>query len=120
MADMSFTFDTSHFEMSPLNTFVLANVEDISATLNTSHFKMPLLNDVARTNIQRISVTRETSQSPVSPCGPSEQSPFGDNFRYSSAALLSSALVCGENAVVPLLIGPKQLRRAAACAILPS
>ena len=43
---------------------------------------------------------RDTSHSPIVPCGPLEQSPFGDNFRHALTALLSSGLVSGENAGV--------------------
>ena len=43
---------------------------------------------------------RDTSHSPIGPCGPLEQSPFGDNFRHALTALLSSGLVSGENAGV--------------------
>ena len=43
---------------------------------------------------------RDTSHSPIVPCGPLEQSPFGDNFRHALTALLSSGLDSGENAGV--------------------
>ena len=40
----------------------------------------------------------DTSHSPIGPCGPLGQLPFGDNFRHASTALLRSGLDCGENA----------------------
>ena len=40
----------------------------------------------------------DTSHSPISPCGPFRQSPFGNNSRHESTARLSSGLDCGENA----------------------
>ena len=43
-----------------------------------------------------MSVTLDTSHAPTAPC--LEQSPFGDNFRHASTALLSLGLECGENA----------------------
>ena len=82
---MLVTLETSHFEMSPLNNFVLAN--------------MSLM------NISLMSVTLETSQSPSGPCGLLEQSPFGDSLRHASTALRSSALDCGENAGVEMGMG---------------
>ena len=42
----------------------------------------------------------ETSHSPIGPSKPSRQSPFVDDFRHASTALLSLCLDCGENAVV--------------------
>ena len=51
-----------------------------------------------------MSATSDTSQSPIGPCGPSEQSPFGDSLRHASTALLSSALDCGENTGVVVVV----------------
>ena len=45
-----------------------------------------------------MSETRDTSHSPIGPCGTLEQPPRGHSLRYSSTALLSSVLECGENA----------------------
>ena len=70
---MSFTLDTSHFEMSPIYT-------------------------AASEKRRAILVMRDTSHSPIGPCGPLGQSPFGDNLRHASTALLSLGLECGENA----------------------
>ena len=42
----------------------------------------------------------DTSHSPIGPCGPVEQSPFGDNLRHASMALLSSDFDCGEKTAV--------------------
>ena len=38
----------------------------------------------------------DTSHSPIGPCRPLGQSPFGDNFRHASTAFLSSDFDCGE------------------------
>ena len=43
---------------------------------------------------------RDTSHSPISLCGPSEQSPFGDSLRHVSMAICISSLDLGENAKV--------------------
>ena len=43
-------------------------------------------------------LTLDTSHSPIGPCGALEQSPFGDNFRHGTMAVLTSLPVCGENA----------------------
>ena len=104
MALMSITLGTSHFEMSPLNEVAPANIALIVFTLDTSHFEMSALKDLAlfkvlaSSNILSMSVTRDTSHSPIGPCGPLGQSPFGDKFRHVRTALLSSALDCGEKA----------------------
>merc|ERR1712159_811343 len=58
---------------------------------------MSPLNNFALRNISLISVTRNTSHSPIGPCGPLGQSPFGQSFRCASTARLSSALDRGEN-----------------------
>ena len=47
IASMFTTFDTSHFEMSPLNVVASQNMPFMSVTLDTSHFEMSLLNDDA-------------------------------------------------------------------------
>ena len=47
-----------------------------------------------------MSVTRDTSHSAIGPCESLEHSPFGDNLRHESTALLSCTLDCGENAGV--------------------
>ena len=44
----------------------------------------------------------DTSHSSIGPCGPLGQSPFRDNLRHASTALLSSDLDCGENAGMEL------------------
>ena len=70
------TRDTSHFEMSPLNEYALANTPLISATLDTSH-------------------------SAIEPYGPLRQSPLvGENLRHLSTASLSSALDQSAKVVV--------------------
>ena len=43
-----------------------------------------------------MSVTRDTSNSAIGPCESLEHSPFGDNLRHVSTALLSYTLDCGE------------------------
>ena len=40
----------------------------------------------------------DTSHSTIGPCQPSGQSPFGDNFRHASTALLRPGLDSGEKA----------------------
>ena len=72
---MSFTLDTFHFETEPMNAGANEKIKDMLLTLDTSH-------------------------SPIGPCGPVEQSPFGDNFRHASMALLSSDFDCGEKTAV--------------------
>ena len=69
----------------------------ISFTREISHFEMSLLKDAAPRNMAFVSVTLDTSHSPIGPCGPSEQSPSGANFRQIVTAFLSSAWNCGEN-----------------------
>ena len=44
-----------------------------------------------------MSVTLDTSHSPIGPCGPLEQPPFGNSFRHVSIALTSCNLDSGEN-----------------------
>ena len=51
----------------------------------------------------------DTSHSPISPRGPLEQSPSGDNLRQASTALLSLGLDFGENAEVGWgAVGPRR------------
>ena len=40
----------------------------------------------------------DTSHSQIGPCGWLGQSPFGDNFRHATTAVLSSGVDCGEKA----------------------
>ena len=79
MSNMSFTLDTSHFEMSPLN-------------------------NNAFENIRSMEVTRDTSHAPIGPYGPVEQSPSDENARHSFTAFLRPSFDCGRvtgrNAVV--------------------
>ena len=72
---------------------------DISFTFDTSHFEMSALKDLALVNSAVMSVTRDMSHSPIGLCGPFDQSPFGDSLRYVSTAFLSTTWDCGENAV---------------------
>ena len=126
MPPVMVTLDTSHFEMSPLNDFAPTNIRDISVTLDTSHFERSPLkevkanmlcmsvtldtsqfeispsNDSLKENILLISVTRDTSHFPIGPCGPSTKK---DSSKHVPTALLSSDLVCGENAVVGVRVG---------------
>ena len=41
------TFDTSHFERSPLNDVAAVNIAGMLVTLDTSHFERSALNDDA-------------------------------------------------------------------------
>ena len=50
-------------------------------------------------NVFLILFTLDTFHSPIGPCGPSEQSPSGDNSRHASTAILSSDFDCGEKSV---------------------
>ena len=59
------TFDTSHFEMSPVNC-VMVNMKLISLTFDTSHLEMSLLNESAEENILSILVTLDTSHFEIS------------------------------------------------------
>ena len=97
---MLVTLDTSHLEMSLLNEVARENMADMSCTLDTSHLDISPLNDADFRKRTLISVTRDTSHSPMSPCGPSEQSPSGDNARQPSMAVNSSSSDCGENTAV--------------------
>ena len=99
------TCDTSHFERSPLNDVAPWNMPDTSFTLDTSHFEMSALNNFASENMRLISVTLDTPHSPISPCGPLEQSPFGKRLRHALTALLSSTLDRGNNAKVSRVRG---------------
>ena len=100
MAFISTTLDTSHFERSPLNEVAPANIAPMVVTPDTSHFEMSPLNELASSNILPMLVTLDTSHSSIGPCGPLVQSPFRDNFRHLTTALLSSGLDCGENTSV--------------------
>ena len=97
---MSFTFDTSHFERSPLNDDAPRNIPRILLTRETSHFERSLSNNFAFANTPLMSVTRDTSQVPIGPCGCFKHLPFGDSLRHASTALLSCTLDRGENAGV--------------------
>ena len=50
-------------------------------TLDTSHLEMLVLNDAAPMKMELMSVTLDTSHPSGDSCGPSEQSPSGDNFK---------------------------------------
>ena len=52
-----------------------------------------------------MSVILDTSHSPIGPCGPLEQSPFGDSLRHASTALLSCTFDSGKNAAGAKCIG---------------
>ena len=89
--------------MSPLNEVVPANIELMLVTRDTSHFEMSPLKELASyLNIPFMSVMLDTPHSLIGPSGPLWQSPFGDNFRHASTALLSSDLDCGGNAGMEL------------------
>ena len=75
MLDISVTLDRSHLEISPLNTFVPANVWLMAVTRDTSHLEMSPLNDVEARNMLDMSVIEETSQPPIGPCAPLAQVP---------------------------------------------
>ena len=45
-------------------------------------------------------MTFDTSHSPIGPCEPFAQSPFGDRLRHALTDVLSSALDLGENTEV--------------------
>ena len=100
------TFDTSHFEMSPLKDVALLNMLFVVVTLDTSHFEMSPINRVAYEKRVFMLPMLDTSHSAIGPCGPLGQSPVKDNSRHASTALLSSDLDglfcsyldCGENA----------------------
>ena len=72
----------------------------MSVTADTSHFDRSWLKADARKNMSSISVTADTSQSPIGPCGPSEQSPIGEYLMHLFTASLNSSLDCGLNAAV--------------------
>ena len=69
----------------------------MSITLDTSHFEMSPAKDVAPIKMVLISAMLDTSHCPIRPYGLSEQFTSRVNFRQTEMALLSSALVCGEN-----------------------
>ena len=74
MAHMVVTLDTSHLEISPVNSLDLGTISSLNNWL--------------------ISITAEISQDPTGPCGLLEQSK--DNFlRHSPMAACSSALDFG-------------------------
>ena len=64
----------------------------------TSHFDRSWLNLDAPENMVAMSVTADTSQSPIDPCGLSEQFPIGDVLIHSLTASRSSSLDSGLNA----------------------
>ena len=51
MPYMSFTLETSQFDMSPLNTTALWNILAVLRTVDTSHVERSPLNDLASRNI---------------------------------------------------------------------
>jgi hypothetical protein len=75
---MFLTRDTSHLEISPLNTAKEDNVWE--------------------ENMWLISVILDTPHCIIGPCGLFQQSPSGDNSRHVSTASWSSAFDCGKNA----------------------
>ena len=81
MAFMVVTLDTSHLDMSPVNSFALG-----------------IRLSFASKNNQLISLTAETSQDPIGPRGPWEQSE--DSCKHSLMAVWSSALDFGAHPVV--------------------
>ena len=85
----------------------------MSFTLDTSHFEISPLKVVARMNMLLISFTRDTSQSPIGPCRLLAHSiSFGDS-RQVATAPLSSCLSCGENKAWPTQeFGEMEMRRA--------
>ena len=110
---MSMTLETSHFEMSPVNTVVPKNILCMSVTREMSHFEMSPSNTFVRENIRAMAVTLDTSQfemSPLNCVAPQkvadmsftlDTSHFEGNFRQSSTALSSCVIDCGENPLVP-------------------
>ena len=80
-----------------LNDAAPRNTPDVSFTLDTSHFEMSPLNDVAPLNISNMSLTAETFQFPIGPCGPLVQSPTGDCLRHAATAATNSGLSRGLN-----------------------
>ena len=74
----------------------------MSATFDTSHFEMSPLNLLADKKILFILVIVDTSQDPIGPCGVCERS-LEDSLRHVSTALLSSCFDRGENAVGALM-----------------
>ena len=85
----------------------------MSFTLDTSHFEMSRLNDVIPRKIALMSVTLDKSHSPIVPCGPSEQSRSRVNVRQVVTAFLSSALDCGEHRDRPAQeFGDMEIKRA--------
>ena len=103
MKPMLVTFDTSHFERSPLNDDASQNMLVIVVTLDMSHLEMSPLNlsvpeTTLESNTSFISVTAETSQDPIGPCVPLEQSV--DAFMHSAMAAWSFAVDLGGQAVI--------------------
>ena len=96
---MFVTLDTSHLEMSPLNDDAQRNIPGMEITFETSHWEISPLKAFALENTLLMSVTRDTSHSPMGPCGPVEQSLFGDSFRHAFTAFRSCAWDIGANAV---------------------
>ena len=74
------------------------NIKSIFVTLDTSHFEMSTLNNVAEEKRSSMISILDTSQSPICPCGPPEQSPFGENSRHVRTASLSTMVFFGANA----------------------
>ena len=97
---VSATLDTSHFDMSPLNSLAERNIPDMSFTLDTSHFETSPINTAVSEKRRAMFLMLDTSHSPIGTCEPLGHSHFGDKFRHVSTAFLSSGLDCGENAGV--------------------
>ena len=97
---MFVTADTSHFDRSWLKADARENMDAMLVTADTRHFDRSWLNSDAPENMDIMLVTADTSQSPIDPCGPSEQSPVGDISTHFLTAAWSCSVDCGLNAAV--------------------
>ena len=95
---MLLTAYTSHFDRSLLKAVARENMYDILVTADTSHFDRSWLKADAPENMDHVLVTADTSQSPIDPCGPSEQSPVDEDFKQSLTASRSCCSDSGLNA----------------------
>ena len=100
MPDISYTFDTSHFDRSPLNDDAPRNILLMSFTRDTSHFEISASKELAEENRRLISVTRDTSHDPITPYGLLAHLPLGDSLRHATMALWSCTREIGVNAAV--------------------
>ena len=93
--------------MSPVSDGAKENIPLMSVTLDTSHLEMSPLNSLApgtgldfeSTNNQLMSVTAETSHDAIGPYRPWEQS-VGESLRHLAMASSRSSLDCGGHSVV--------------------